>query len=105
MDIHSVLNMFAEPNRTRIITILYNNELTVTEICDILELSQANTSKHLKKLLDAKMVKNRCEGSKVYYFINDVYRDNCKILYPIISTYSEYEAGKKDIARLEEIKN
>ncbi len=103
MDIHSVLNMFADPTRLRIIAILYERELTVSQICSILNLSQANTSKHLKKLLANKMVKNRQVSRHVYYFLNPSYKERCLIIEPIISTFYKYEQGSRDQKKLKEL--
>ena len=46
-------------------------ELNVGEICDELQSSQANVSKHLRTLLDAGMVGRRREGTAAYYRIAD----------------------------------
>jgi DNA-binding transcriptional ArsR family regulator len=46
-------------------------ELNVGEICDELDSSQANVSKHLRTLLDAGIVGRRREGTAAYYRIVD----------------------------------
>ncbi len=104
LDIYSVLNMLSDPSRLRIITLLYNRELTVGQICEVLELSQANTSKHLKKLLDMGMVNNQQDSRYVYYYINPIYKNSCKILKPIVETFSTHKQGEHDLKRLEAIK-
>lgn len=46
-------------------------ELSVGEIVDALEMSQANVSKHLRLLLDAGVVSRRREGTSAYYSVVD----------------------------------
>lgn len=46
-------------------------ELNVGEICEVLESSQANISKHLRTLSMAGIVARRREGTAAYYKISD----------------------------------
>jgi DNA-binding transcriptional ArsR family regulator len=46
-------------------------ELNVGEICEALDSSQANISKHLRTLHDAGVVSRRREGTAAYYRIAD----------------------------------
>ncbi len=103
MNIHTILNMFSEPNRLRIISILYETELSVSDIAEVLDLKQANTSRHLSKLYEEGIVRNEKDKKQIFYFLNPAYKNNCKILRPVLEAYRTYDAGKKDMERLNEL--
>lgn len=103
MDIHKTLNMFAEPNRLRILSILYEQDLTVNDIAEILQLKQANTSRHLAKLSEEGLVKSTKCKKYVIYSIDDEYRKECMIMAPVINVYRSYDTGKEDLKRLNEL--
>jgi ArsR family transcriptional regulator len=57
----SVCRGFADPKRLQIINALRDDELSVGEICEAVDLAQANASQHLAIL--------RNKGQRVYYRI------------------------------------
>ena len=61
----------SEPLRIRMLDLLRDGELSVTELADQLGASQQNVSKHLGVLVDAAMLARRKEGNHVYYRIAD----------------------------------
>jgi ArsR family transcriptional regulator len=63
--------VLAEPLRLRILQMLEDGELSVTELTEAVESTQPNVSKHLKILQDAGFVTRRQEGNTVYYSIAD----------------------------------
>lgn len=65
------LRVIGDPTRIRILDLLREDELTVTEISERLGTSQQNTSKHLGMLLQAGIVARRKAGSKSIYSIAD----------------------------------
>ncbi|MHB2015899.1 MAG: ArsR/SmtB family transcription factor [Candidatus Xenobia bacterium] len=60
-----------EPMRLRILRSLQEGEKTVGQLVDELEAGQANVSKHLKVLLDNRIVRRRSEGTSAFYAIAD----------------------------------
>jgi ArsR family transcriptional regulator len=60
----------ADPKRLLIIDALRDGELSVGEICELLDLPQANVSQHLSILRDKGLVKTRREGQYVYYSLS-----------------------------------
>ena len=64
---NKIFGALADLNRLRIIIILQKGPLNVSEICSVLYLSQSNVSHHLKKLLDAGLVRRRGISGWVYY--------------------------------------
>ncbi|MCA1584839.1 MAG: metalloregulator ArsR/SmtB family transcription factor [Acidobacteria bacterium] len=57
----------ADPLRARMLRVLEGHELTVSEICSILQLPQSTVSRHLKTLLDGGWVSSRREATSRYY--------------------------------------
>lgn len=58
-----------ERNRLRMVLLLENGPLNVTELVSVLGLSQSNVSHHLKLLLDAGVVTRSGRGNWVFYQI------------------------------------
>jgi ArsR family transcriptional regulator len=63
--------VLAEPMRLRILHTLGSEEMTVGDLVQATEAGQANVSKHLAVLADARLVSRRKEGLKVYYRVAD----------------------------------
>ncbi|MEE8486339.1 MAG: metalloregulator ArsR/SmtB family transcription factor [Acidimicrobiia bacterium] len=63
----SVCKGFADPKRLILINALRDGERSVTELCDITQLQQANASQHLAILKSKGLVTSRREGQRVYY--------------------------------------
>jgi ArsR family transcriptional regulator len=57
----------ADPTRCRTLLLLDRQELTVTELCAVLQLPQSTVSRHLKTLADAGWVSSRKDGTSRYY--------------------------------------
>ena len=63
----STLRAVAEPTRLRLVALLAQEELTVTEISRVIGQSQPRTSRHLRLLVDAGILERAPEGAYVYY--------------------------------------
>ena len=61
------LTALADATRSRMLLVLERHELTVTELCAVLQLPQSTVSRHLKTLLDAEWVSSRRDGTSGYY--------------------------------------
>jgi len=61
------LSSLADPTRSRILLLLDRQELTVTELCVIMQLPQSTVSRHLKALADSGWVAARAEGTSNLY--------------------------------------
>lgn len=61
------LTTLADATRGRMLLILERHELTVTELCAVLQLPQSTVSRHLKTLADASWVTSRRDGTSRYY--------------------------------------
>ncbi len=61
------LTALADATRSRMLLLLERHELTVSELCAILQLPQSTVSRHLKTLADANWVVSRRDGTSRYY--------------------------------------
>jgi ArsR family transcriptional regulator len=61
------LHALADPTRCRMLWLLDQHELTVSELCSVLQLPQSTVSRHLKTLADAGWVVSRRDGTSRYY--------------------------------------
>lgn len=65
------LRIIGDPTRIRILDLLRDEELSVSQITERLETSQQNASKHLGMLLQAGIVARRKDGNSSIYSIAD----------------------------------
>jgi ubiquinone/menaquinone biosynthesis C-methylase UbiE/DNA-binding transcriptional ArsR family regulator len=61
------LASLADTTRSRILLLLDRHELTVSELCTIMQLPQSTVSRHLKALADAGWIGSRAEGTSRLY--------------------------------------
>jgi ubiquinone/menaquinone biosynthesis C-methylase UbiE/predicted transcriptional regulator len=61
------LTALSDATRSRMLLLLERHELTVSELCAILQLPQSTVSRHLKTLADADWVSSRRDGTSRYY--------------------------------------
>jgi ArsR family transcriptional regulator len=61
------LTALSDATRSRMLLILERHELTVSELCAVLQLPQSTVSRHLKTLADANWVSSRRDGTSRYY--------------------------------------
>jgi ArsR family transcriptional regulator len=61
------LVVLSDPIRVRMLAVLEGNELTVSELCDVVQLPQSTVSRHLKTLSDGAWVNSRREGTRRLY--------------------------------------
>jgi ubiquinone/menaquinone biosynthesis C-methylase UbiE len=61
------MTILADGLRCRMLLVLERHELTVSELCAVLQLPQSTVSRHLKTLADAAWVSSRRDGTSRYY--------------------------------------
>ena len=66
-DLFDRLIALADPTRSRMLLLLEQHELTVSELCAVLQLPQSTASRHLKTLGDEGWVLSRSEGTSRLY--------------------------------------
>ncbi len=98
-DKEKVSNLFkaiSDPTRIDILTLLNEEELTVSEIVNKLKMSQSAISHQLKTLRDASLVKASRSGKFVYYSLKDkhVYEIFNQAIEHVLETDCEVSNGK-----------
>jgi DNA-binding transcriptional ArsR family regulator len=63
----ALFEILAEPTRRRVLDLLREQELTVGELIDALDMSQPAVSKHLRVLRDAGLVEARVDAQRRIY--------------------------------------
>ncbi|NKB64706.1 MAG: metalloregulator ArsR/SmtB family transcription factor [Gammaproteobacteria bacterium] len=67
----TALRAAGEATRLRILAVLRNSELTVSELVEVLDQSQPRVSRHLKLLCDSGLLERYQEGARVFHRIAD----------------------------------
>ena len=70
-DVAELFKNVSDSTRIRILYKLFDKELSVSEICELLNMNQSAISHQLRILKNAKLVKNRREGKTIYYSLDD----------------------------------
>lgn len=70
-ELAELFKVFGDSTRIRILYALFENELCVGDIAELLNMSQSSVSHQLRILKDAKLVKFRREGKSIYYALDD----------------------------------
>ena len=61
------MSALADPTRCRMLLLLEKHELTVSELCAVLQMPQSSVSRHLKTLSDDAWVASRRDGTSRFY--------------------------------------
>ena len=67
MKVTEVLQVLSDSTRLRMLRLLGQEELSVAELQEILEMGQSRISSHLSLLRRYEMVSDRKEGKKTFY--------------------------------------
>lgn len=70
-DLAELFKVFGDSTRIKILYALFESELCVGDMAQILNLGQSAVSHQLKILKDAKLVRFRREGKIIFYSLND----------------------------------
>ena len=96
-----VFKALSEEVRLRILSVLFQNELCVCEIEDILQLTQSNASRHLTILKNAGILKSYKNAQWIYYSISqDFKRDNGELYRYLQLGFNGLSTYKIDMERL-----
>ena len=75
-DLSMIFNMFSDSTRLKIMSALFVNELCVSDLCELLEMSASAVSHQLAGLKKTKLVRTRKIGKRVYYSMADEHIEN-----------------------------
>ena len=70
-DLSDLFKVFGDTTRMRILYSLFESELCVCAIAELLGMTQSAISHQLKVLRENKLVASRREGKTIYYFLAD----------------------------------
>lgn len=70
-DIAELFKVFGDSTRMKIICCLFESEMCVCDIAELINSTQSAVSHQLRVLKQAKLVKFRKEGKVVYYSLTD----------------------------------
>lgn len=70
-DLAELFKVFGDTTRIKIIYALFEEEMCVCDIADLLNMTQSAISHQLRVLKQARLVKFRKEGKVVYYSLDD----------------------------------
>jgi ubiquinone/menaquinone biosynthesis C-methylase UbiE len=94
------LSVLADPTRSRILLLLDRHELTVGELCSILQLPQSTVSRHLKLLADDGWLIARGEAtSRFYKMVVNRLDDPTKALWSVVRSQVSGAVGATQDAR------
>ena len=96
-DLNKIQSEFCKvvthPSRIKIIHLLGEAEMSVSEIVEKIGQSQSNVSQHLTILKMNKIIEERREGQKIYYRLsNHKIIEACNIIREILAVQNEKEA-------------
>jgi ArsR family transcriptional regulator len=96
------LTALSDPTRSRLLHILEGRELTVTELCAVLQMPQSTVSRHLKILAEDGWVASRADGTSRYYRPAIDIGPAARKLWGIVrEQVAESPAGRPDARRVE----
>ncbi len=70
-DLSDLFKLFGDTTRIKILFSLFESEMCVCAIADLLGMTQSAISHQLKTLKNANLVNNRREGKTIYYYLSD----------------------------------
>ena len=70
-DLAELFKVFGDTTRIRILYALFESQMCVCDIAELLNMTQSAISHQLRVLKQARLVRSRREGKTVYYFLAD----------------------------------
>jgi len=103
MDLLRTLKALADPMRLRIFALVSEEELSVGEVQEIVDSVQSSVSRHLAILRDAGLVRDRKEGTNVFFAARDDVpteaKDWLRSLMPSLATLPDAEGDRARLAQ------
>lgn len=70
-DLAEFFKVFGDTTRVKIICVLFESEMCVCDIAEVLNMTQSAVSHQLRVLKNSRLAKFRKEGKSVYYSLDD----------------------------------
>lgn len=93
------LKLLSDETRLRVMILLYHGEFCVCQLSGITGISQPNMSKHLGRLRDAGLVKDKRKEQYTFYSLNMEEKLFENILREIVENIEDYPTLKLDIEK------
>lgn len=77
-DLGTLFKMFSDPTRLKILNALFQEELCVCDLSELLNMTQSAVSHQLSVLRQNRLIKYRRSGKNVYYSLDD---DHIKMIF------------------------
>jgi ubiquinone/menaquinone biosynthesis C-methylase UbiE/DNA-binding transcriptional ArsR family regulator len=103
MKITEILQVLSDSTRLRMLRLLVQEELSVAELQEILEMGQSRISSHLGLLRRHDMVSDRKDGKKTFYNLNTEVAQRSDLIKFALAEESEEEFWKTDRSALSRI--
>lgn len=101
MEVIEIFKVLADESRLRIFNILRVKKLCVCDIESILDLPQANVSRHLARMKNAGMIKSEKKSQWVYVWVDEECLEKYSFLKKLFKKDIHEEQLHKDRERLE----
>ena len=104
-NIHDHMAILAESVRSRLLFLLEKEELTVSDLCAVVQLPQSTVSRHLKTLLDRGWVDSRPDGPRRLYrsTVGELDESGRRLWDLTRSSLEAGPVGAADLARLKSV--
>ena len=103
-EVWDIIKLLSNSTRSRILSILENEALSVAELQDVLDMGQSRISSHLGLLRQANLLIDRKEGKKTFYVLNDglekPLKDLVDSILSAIKQESEVHMDQKNLSRV-----
>lgn len=105
LDILNRMQTLADITRTRLLRLLEQHELTVAELCKVLQIPQSTVSRHLKVLMDENWLSSRRDGTSRLYrmLLDDIDPSGRQLWILIREQVSDTPTASQDEQRLAEV--
>ncbi|HEX8906547.1 MAG TPA: metalloregulator ArsR/SmtB family transcription factor [Longimicrobiaceae bacterium] len=99
------MSALADSTRSRLLLVLERHELTVGELCAVVQLPQSTVSRHLKTLADEEWIAGRAEGtSRRYRMSADRLETSARRLWTLVrEQVAALPAAEQDAQRLQSV--
>ena len=95
-DLAELFKVFGDTTRIRILYALFEAEMCVCDIAQILNMTQSAISHQLRVLKQARLVRNRREGKQIYYSLADDHVrtiKDCTVSFMTLKMKVEFDEG------------
>ena len=105
-ELWDTMKLLSDSTRARILIILNDEELSVAELQEVMNMGQSRISSHLSLLRQGDVVVDRKEGKKTFYAINlNCDPNKAKLIDSVLSSLKGDEAVLEDQKNLKRVLN